>query len=127
MATLSGLFGVLAMLLTAVGLYGVISYTVAQRTNEIGIRMALGADRRTVIALVLRETALVLAIGLGAGIMLTLAVGRAAAVLLFGLEPYDPLTLAIAGFSLTVLAAVASYLPAWRASSVNPVIALRQD
>jgi putative ABC transport system permease protein len=127
MATLSGLFGVLAVVLTAVGLYGVISYTVSQRTNEIGIRIALGADRQTVIAMILRETAVVLAAGLGAGTLLTLAVGRAAATLLFGLEPYDPLTLLIAGISLAVLAGAASYLPAWRAASVNPVIALRQD
>jgi ABC-type antimicrobial peptide transport system permease subunit len=123
MATLSSLFGVLAVVLTAVGLYGVISYTVARRTNEIGIRIALGADRRTVIALILREAAIVLMAGLGAGTILTLAAGRTAAVLLFGLEPYDPLTLAVAGISLAVVAAVASYLPAWRAASVNPVIA----
>jgi putative ABC transport system permease protein len=127
MATLSGLFGALAVVLTAVGLYGVISYTVTQRTNEIGIRIALGADRQTVIAMILRETAVVLAAGLGAGTLLTLAVGRAAATLLFGLEPYDPLTLLIAGISLAILAGAASYLPAWRAASVNPVIALRQD
>jgi ABC-type antimicrobial peptide transport system permease subunit len=127
MATLSGLFGFLAAVLTGVGLYGVISYTVARRTNEIGIRIALGANRGAVIALILREAALVLAAGLGVGTVLTLAVGRAAATLLFGLELYDPLTLVTAGISLSVLAAAASYLPAWRASSVNPVIALRQD
>jgi putative ABC transport system permease protein len=127
MATLSGLFGILAIVLTGVGLYGVISYTVAQRTNEIGIRVALGADRRTVIGLILRETAVVLATGLGAGILLTLALGRAAGTLLFGLQPYDPLMLLIAAISLAVLAGAASYLPAWRAASVNPVIALRQD
>ena len=127
MATLSSLFGFLAMVLTAVGVYGVISYTVAQRTNEIGIRIALGADRPAVIALILRETALVLAIGLTVGSLMTLVAGRSAAVLLFGLEPSDPLTLAVAGGSLAMLAAAASYFPARRAAAVNPVIALRQD
>jgi putative ABC transport system permease protein len=127
MATLSALFGVLAVMLTAVGLYGVISYTVARRTNEIGIRIALGADRCSVIALILREVAVVVAAGLGAGSILALAVGRAATALLFGLEPSDPLTLALAAISLAALAAAASCLPAWRASSVNPVAALRQD
>jgi predicted permease len=127
MATLSSLFGALAVVLTAVGLFGVISYTVAQRTNEIGVRIALGADRGSVIRLILRETAVVLGIGLGTGTMLALAVGRATAALLFGLKAYDPFTLAIAGISLAVVAAAASYLPAWRASSVNPMIALRHD
>ena len=94
MATLSGLFGALAVVLTAVGLYGVISYTVARRTNEIGIRMALGADRRAVIGMILKETAMVLAVGLSVGAMLALAAGRAAAGLLFGLEWWDPPTLA---------------------------------
>jgi putative ABC transport system permease protein len=127
MATLSGLFGALAVVLTAVGLYGVISYTVARRTNEIGIRMALGADRSAVIGMILRETAAVLAVGLGIGAMLALAAGRAAAGLLFGLEWWDPVTLAAAGAALAVVAAAASYAPAWRASSVNPVAALRTE
>jgi putative ABC transport system permease protein len=127
MAALSGFFGVLAVLLTAVGLYGVISYMVAQRTNEIGVRIALGADRRSVIALVLRETVVVIAVGLVVGTILTFVVGRPAAVLLYGLEPNDPLTLGTAGLALAVLAAAASCLPAWRAASVNPVVALRQD
>jgi predicted permease len=127
MAAFSGLFGMLAALLTAVGLYGVISYTVVRRTNEIGIRMALGASRHGVIALILGEMAIVLAGGLGTGIVLELAAGRAAGALLFDLKSYDPLTLAAAGIVLTVVAAAASCLPAWRASSVNPVIALRQD
>jgi putative ABC transport system permease protein len=127
MATLSFLFGILALVLTAAGLYGVISYTVARRTNEIGIRIALGADRGAVIGLILREAALILCAGLGAGTILALATGRVTAALLFGLESNDPATLAIAGITLAVVTLAASFLPAWRASSVNPVIALRQD
>ncbi len=127
MATLSTLFGVLALVLTAIGLYGVMSYTVARRTNEIGVRIAVGADRGAVIALILREAATVLAAGLSAGILLALAAGRAAAALLFGLAPSDPLAIALACVSLTIVAAAASSLPAWRAASVNPVSALRQD
>ena len=127
MATLAGPFGALAVVLTALGLYGVTSYTVAQRTNEIGIRMALGADRRAVIVLILREAAAVLAVGLFAGVLLSIAAGRAAAALLFGLESYDPLSLTVAGLSLAIVAAGASYLPARRAASVDPVIALRQE
>jgi putative ABC transport system permease protein len=127
MASLAGPFGSLAVILTALGLYGVTSYTVAQRTNEIGIRMALGADRRGVMLLIMRETAVVLALGLCAGTLLTLAAGRAAAALLFGLTASDPLSLTIASASLTLVAAGASYLPARRAASVDPAIALRQE
>ncbi|MBI3403629.1 MAG: ABC transporter permease [Acidobacteria bacterium] len=127
MAALSGPFGALALVLTALGLYGVISYTVAQRTHEIGIRIALGAERNSVIALILREAATVLVLGLCAGTLLTLAAGRAASALLFGLEPHDLLSLTIAGLSLALVAAGASYLPARRAASVDPVVALRQD
>jgi putative ABC transport system permease protein len=127
MAALSGLFGILAAVLTAVGLYGVISYNVARRTSEIGIRMALGAGRRRVIALIFRETAVFLVIGLSAGTILGLIAGRSAATLLFGIQPNDPLTLAMAGSAIAFVAAAASYLPARRASAVNPVTALRQE
>jgi predicted permease len=127
MATLAGLFGALAVLLTAVGLYGVISYTVARRTNEIGIRIALGADRWKVTALVFRETAAFLVAGLSAGVILSLAAGRSAGTFLFGVEPNDPWILAIAGIAIALVAAAAGYLPARRASAVNPVVALRQD
>ena len=126
-ATLSGIFGALAVLLAAFGLYGVISYMVARRTSEIGIRMALGADRRAVIVLILRETAVVLALGLVAGAGLSLAAGRFASTFLFGVEARDPQTLTIAGLAIAIVAAAASYLPARRASGVNPVIALRQE
>jgi ABC-type antimicrobial peptide transport system permease subunit len=108
-------------------LYGVISYTVARRTNEIGIRIALGASRGNVIGLVLRETGAVLGVGMGAGIAISLMVGRAVRSLLFGLEASDPLTLVAAGAALAVVALLASYLPAYRASTVDPAIALRGE
>jgi predicted permease len=127
MASLAGPFGALAVILTALGLYGVTSYAVAQRRNEIGIRMALGADRHGIVLLVLRESAVVLVLGLCGGTLLTLGAGRAAGALLFGLSATDPLSLAIAGISLALVAAGASYFPARRAAEVDPVVALRQD
>ena len=127
MATLSGGFGFLAGLLATLGLYGVIAYMVARRRNEIGVRIALGADRNRVIRLVLREAALLLAIGLTAGIILALWAGRAASTLLFGLQPYDPVSLSIAIALLVAIALAASYGPARRAASVEPVVALREE
>jgi ABC-type antimicrobial peptide transport system permease subunit len=124
---LSGVFGALALLLTTVGLYGVISYTVARRTNEIGIRIALGAGRASVIGLVLRETGLILVAGLAGGTLLALAVGRASASLLYGLKSDNPLALITGGAVLTIVAVAASYLPAARAARVNPVVALREE
>jgi putative ABC transport system permease protein len=127
MAILSGLFGALAVLLATVGLYGVISYTVARRTNEIGIRIALGASRSNVSRLILRETGLLLVVGLGAGAVICLAVGRAAATLLYGLQPNDPLTFSASGLALAIVALAATWLPAHRAASVDPSNALRRD
>ena len=127
MATLSGFFGVLAALLATVGLYGVMSYMVARRTNEIGIRMTLGAGRGEITRLILREAGVLLAVGLGVGLLLTLAGGRAVSSVLFGLKPYDPLTLAAAAALLAVVAAAASYLPARRATKVDPMTALRYE
>jgi putative ABC transport system permease protein len=127
MATLSGFFGLLAGVLAAVGLYGVISYMVARRRNEIGIRIALGARRGQVLALIFRESALLLAIGLVAGTGLALAAGRAAASLLFGLKPYDPITLILAMGALAAIAAAATYLPARRAAQLDPTAALREE
>jgi predicted permease len=127
MASLSGFFGLLAGILATVGLYGVVSYMVVRRRNEIGIRMALGADRRRVIRLVMREAAVLLAIGLAIGTGLSLAASRAAAALLFGLKPHDPLTLLMAGASLAIVAAAASYLPASRAARIHPTEALRDE
>ncbi len=127
MATLSGFFGVLAALLAVVGLYGVMSYVVVRRTNEIGIRMTLGAGRREITRMILREAGLLLAAGLGVGMLLSLAGGRAASSRLFGLKPYDPLTLAIAAALLSLIALAASYLPARRATQVDPMVALRYE
>jgi ABC-type antimicrobial peptide transport system permease subunit len=111
--------------LTLVGLYGVIAYTVVRRTNEIGIRMALGASRRAVVALVLREAGALVTTGVGAGLVLAVLTARLAATLLFGLQPYDPLTLALAAATLGTVALLASYVPARNAARIEPVQALR--
>jgi putative ABC transport system permease protein len=127
MATLCGFFGVLAVLLAAIGLYGVISYTVAQRTNEMGIRMALGAHRGNVLRLVLGEVAVLAAIGIVAGAALTLAGGKAASSMLYGLSAHDPATLALAIIVLAAVALGASLVPARRASRMHPMDALRYE
>jgi len=127
MATLSGFFGALAAILAVIGLYGVISYMVARRTNEIGIRIALGADGRGIVRLILREAMLLLAIGLLAGVALALAAARTASSMLFGLKPYDPATLAFAISTLALVAIAASYIPARRAAGVDPMVALREE
>ncbi len=126
-AQLSGVFGGLALLLAAIGLYGVLSYAVAQRTNEIGIRMALGAERGTVVRMVLRETAALIVIGLAAGVPASLACARLIQSKLFGLKPADPVTLAAAVGIMIAVAIVSGYLPARRASKVDPLIALRYE
>jgi putative ABC transport system permease protein len=127
MAALSGFFGVLAVVLAAIGLYGVISYMVERRRNEIGIRMALGAGQQEIIRLVLRETGILLLIGLAAGAALALATARTAASMLFGLKPTDALTYLLAVVSLSGVAALASFLPARRAARLDPMVALRNE
>jgi predicted permease len=127
MAMLSGFFGVLAALLTMVGLYGVISYIIAIRWNEIGIRMALGASRLTVVRMILRQTLGLLAIGVALGILLSLVATKGASSLLFGLGPDDPLTLAGASIFLLAVALMASLVPAHRASRLEPMNALRHE
>jgi len=127
MAQLSGFFGVLAVLLAVIGLYGVISYMAASRRKEIGIRMSLGANRGSIVALVLSESLLLLAIGLTIGVVLSLAASRAAASLLFGLKPHDATTLVVATISLAAIALAASYVPALRASKLDPMDALRNE
>jgi predicted permease len=127
MATLCGFFGGLAILLAAIGIYGVISYTVAQRTNEIGIRMALGAQRGSVVRLILGEVGILIGIGVVVGAGLTLAGSKAASSLLFGLKARDPITLALAVVILAVIGFAASFLPARRASRLDPMAALRYE
>jgi ABC-type antimicrobial peptide transport system permease subunit len=127
MAWLSSFFGLLAILLAAVGLYGVIAYVVAQRTNEVGIRMALGASRSEIVKMFLGETALLLGIGCLAGGAMSLAAGRAAGALLYGLKPYDPVTFALAAALLGAVAISASFVPARRAARVDPMVALRYE
>jgi putative ABC transport system permease protein len=126
MAALAGAFGLLAGLLAVLGLYGVISYMVARRRNEIGVRIALGAGRARVIQLVLKEAALLLAAGLAVGAGLALWAGRAATAMLYGLKPYDSATLGGAIGLLAVVALAASYGPAHRASRLEPMDALRE-
>jgi putative ABC transport system permease protein len=127
MATLSGFFGLLAGILATIGLYGVISYMVARRKNEIGIRIALGADRSAVVGLVLREATLLLIAGLAIGTAVSAAAGSVARSMLYGLQPHDPVTIAMAAAILGTVAIVASYLPARRAASLDPVAALRDE
>jgi predicted permease len=127
LAKLSGLFGLLALLLASIGLYGLLSYGVASRTNEIGIRMALGAKTRNVLTLILKEAVLLVIVGLAVGIPLALYAARFASSLLFDLSPSDPVSLSIAGAVLLVVALVAGYVPARRATKVDPLVALRDE
>jgi predicted permease len=127
MAVLSGFFGALAALLAMVGLYGVIAYIVAMRRNEIGIRMALGASRASVIRIIVRQTLTLLGVGVGSGLVLSMAAARGANSLLYGLQANDPLTLLGAAGFLSAVALAASYIPAYRASRVDPMNALRYE
>jgi putative ABC transport system permease protein len=127
MATLSGFFGILAALLTAVGLYGVISFLVTQRTREIGIRMALGAGKRQVLSSILGETLMLAVFGIGVGLPITYSVTRLIASMLFGIKPSDPVALALAAFALCGVGLAAAYVPARRAAAVDPMTALRHE
>jgi predicted permease len=126
-ARLGAFFGLLALLLACVGLYGVLSYAVARRTNEIGIRIALGAMRGDVIWLVLREALALVGAGVVIGLLASLAATRTVSTLIFGLGPNDPLTIAAATMLLLAVAALAGYLPAHRASRIDPMAALREE
>ncbi|MGB6692532.1 MAG: FtsX-like permease family protein, partial [Terracidiphilus sp.] len=127
LAVLSGFFGALALVLTAIGLYGVMAYVVTLRTHEIGIRVALGATRKSLLGLVLRDLALLVLMGTAAGAAVTFWLTRYVQHLLFGLRPIDGASFALAAAALAVIVTVASYLPARRAMRVNPMVALRSE
>jgi predicted permease len=127
MATLSGFFGGLAVLIATIGLYGVMSYTVSRRRTEIGVRMALGADRGTVVRMIVREAAALLGAGLIIGAVLSVFAARTAATFLYELGPGDPSTIALAMASLAAVTLLASWVPARRASRLAPTVALREE
>ena len=120
-------FAALALALTVIGLYGVISYLVNQRTQEIGIRMALGAQVRHILQLILKQGVLLVSLGVVIGLIAATVLTRLMAHLLYGVSATDPLTFTVIGFLLTFVALVTCYLPARRAAHVDPVIALRSE
>ncbi|HVN19899.1 MAG TPA: FtsX-like permease family protein, partial [Dongiaceae bacterium] len=124
---LTGLFGILALVLASVGLYGITAYSVARRTSEIGVRMALGANRGNVVVMVMRRALVLVAIGLAIGIPVALIGGRFARTQLYGVSAYDPLTLSVAALILGASAALAGFIPARRAASIEPMHALRTE
>ena len=126
-AKLSTFFGGLALLLAAIGLYGVMSYTVARRTTEIGLRMALGAQRTDVASLVLRDILRLIVIGSAVGVLASVQLARYVESLIFGLKPHDPVTIAASVAVLGLIGLVAGYLPARRAARIDPILALRAE
>jgi predicted permease len=126
-ASLSTVFGALATLLAIIGLYGVMAYTVARRTREIGIRMALGAQQGNVIWIVMKEVLLLIGVGILAGIPLALGLGTLVRNQLFGLAPHDPITIAASTLALAAVAGLAGFIPALRASRIDPTHALRYE
>jgi len=126
-AQLSAVFGLLAVLLASIGIYGVTAYGTSRRTNEFGIRMALGADRWHVLWLVLSETTRLGVIGVAIGLLLVLAAGRFVSSLLFGLTPYDPTAIVAAAAAMIAVALLAGYVPALRATRIDPLLALRRE
>ena len=127
MAQLTGFFGALALTLAAIGLYGVMSYAVARRTSEIGVRMALGALAADVRRLILWETLALAAAGIGLGLLAALLSLRLVSSQLFGVSPHDPATILAAALVVVSVAGLSGYLPARRASQVDPMVALRHE
>jgi ABC-type antimicrobial peptide transport system permease subunit len=126
-ASLTMLFGLLGLVLAAVGLYGVLAYMVERRTGEIGVRMALGADRGRVIGMVLGGAFLQVAVGLALGLPAAIGAGKLMSTQLFGVSPSDPVMLMLATLLLSLAALVASVVPAWRAAGIEPMMALRTE
>ena len=126
-ATLTTGFGILALILASIGIYGIMSYTVSRRTNEIGIRMALGARSAAVLQMVLRETLLLALLGIAIGLAASAALTRLTATMLYDLKPTDPLTFIAAALLLTLIALASGLIPASRAAAVDPMTALRHE
>jgi ABC-type antimicrobial peptide transport system permease subunit len=126
-ALLAGFFGVVAVLIAAIGLYGLMSFHVTQRTTEMGVRLALGAQSWQVFAMVLREVMLIAALGCALGLLASVSLRSYVASLLFGISATDPLLLAMAVLLLAVVGLFAGFLPARRAASVDPAVALRKE
>jgi ABC-type antimicrobial peptide transport system permease subunit len=120
-------FGLLAALLACIGIYGLMSYAVTRRTNEIGIRMALGAERSGVLWMVMRESLMLVAVGVVIGIPVALAATRLVSSVLYGLKATDPMTITVSALVMIPVAALAGYLPARRAAKVDPMVALRYE
>jgi ABC-type antimicrobial peptide transport system permease subunit len=126
-AILSAFFGILALLLAGVGLYGLMAYNVTRRTQEIGVRIALGAARKNVLSMILCETLGLTSIGIALGLACALAASRLVANMLYGVSAWDPMTLAAVSVVLSAAAAVAGWIPARRATRVEPIVALRYE
>jgi ABC-type antimicrobial peptide transport system permease subunit len=126
-ASLTAAFGILALALACVGIYGIMAYAVSQRTNEIGIRLALGARRRLVRGMVLKEAGWLAAIGVVVGVVVALGLGRLLKSMLYGLQPSDPASLVGAAILLLGVALLAGWVPAMRASRIEPMEALRHE
>jgi putative ABC transport system permease protein len=124
---LLSIFAALALILSAIGIYGVLSYLVSRRTREIGIRVAIGAGQGQVLKMVMSGSVSLALVGIGAGLVMAFGITRLLRGLLYGVTPLDPATFAAVAIGLTAVAALASLLPAWRASRVNPVIALKSE
>jgi ABC-type antimicrobial peptide transport system permease subunit len=127
MARLSTFFAALALILAAIGLYGTLSYGVARRRREIGVRIALGAAPSGMLAMVLREAGSIVIVGIVAGLVMSIALGRVISSLLFELDTVDPMTVAVAGSVLALVAFAASAVPAWRAASTDALLPMREE